>query len=264
MARAPQGILYIATGDWHCGEAVANAKTSRPFAAERPIVLITDCVSEAKASGAFDEVVQHPNPKHCYRDKVSALVRLPFAETLFLDSDARLTAPVEALFQARGCADLAAVQAPVRLPAGWRDLEVPTLFSEINSGVLLWKRSRKQRSLVRHWLRLYDRLQSSTGQAWDQASLRSVLWFFVQKRGFRLAVLPAEANFRTTKPWVAGRGLPVHVLHGRVPADETDVLLQYLNGNVDRFRTWSEWHQRYPQSKLRLCIGEVPPDPAPS
>ena len=262
MTRALQGILYIATGDRHCGEAVASARRSRSFAAQRPIVLITDCVFEANASGAFDEVCQHPDPMHGYRDKISAMVRLPFAETLFLDSDARLTAPVEAVFQARGCADLAAVQAPVRLPAGWRDLEVPRLFSEMNSGVLLWKRSRKQRALVRHWLRLYDRLQADTGQAWDQASLRSVLWLFVQKKGFQLAVLPAEANFRTTKPWVAGRGLPVHVLHGRVPADESDELLDYLNGDVDRFRTWSEWQKRYPNTKLRLRIGEIPPDPS--
>ena len=82
----------------------------------------------------------------------------------------------------------------------------------------------------------------------------------MQNRRFRLTLLPAEANFRTTKPWVAGRGLPVHVLHGRVPADETDALLDYLNSNVDRFRTWAEWHQRNPRP-LRLRIGEVPPDP---
>ena len=264
MNRLPQGILYIATGEPHCCEAVASAKASRLYVEGKPIILITDCVSVAKASGVFDQVLHHPDPRYGYRDKISAMEELPFAETLFLDSDARLTAPVEALFEARGCADLAAVHAPVRLPVGWRDEEVPALFSEINSGVLLWKRSRKQRSLVRYWLRLYDRLQADTGQAWDQASLRSVLWLFVQEKRFRLAVLPAEANFRTTKPWVAGRGLPVHVLHGRVPEDESDDLLDYLNGNVDRFRTWSEWHQRYPQSKLRLRIGEVPPDPAPS
>ena len=261
MEPTPKGILYIATGERHCQEAVANAMASRLHAAASPIVLITDCVAAAEVSGAFDRVIPHPDPRRGYRDKISGMLQLPFAQTLFLDSDARLTAPVEALFAAQGCADLAAVQAPVRLPAGWRDQDVPDLFSEINSGVLLWKRSRKQRALVRRWLSLYDQLQESSGQAWDQASLRSVLWWFVQNKRFQLTLLPAEANFRTTKPWVAGRGLPVHVLHGRVPADETEALLHYLNSNVDRFRTWTEWHQRNPQSKLRLRIGEVPPDP---
>ena len=88
-----------------------------------------------------------------------------------------------------------------------------------------------------------------------------MLWHFVQKRRFRLSVLPAEANFRTTKPWVAGRGLAVHVLHGRVPEDESEALLNYLNSNVDRFRTWVEWRQLHPNTNLRLRIGEPPPEP---
>ena len=261
MQAANRGILYIATGERHCLEAIDNAQASRSFAGDMPIVLITDCLSHATSSAVFDAVIPHPDPRRGFRDKIAAMSRLPFARTLFLDSDARLIAPASALFQAQGIADLAAVHAPVRLPAGWRDPHVPVLFSEINSGVLLWRRSRKQRALVSQWLRLYDHLQASTGQSWDQASLRSVLWHFVQRRRFRLSVLPSEANFRTTKPWVAGRGLSVHVLHGRVPADETDALLKYINSNVDRFRTWVEWNVLYPNTKLRLRIGEPPPGP---
>ena len=261
MINSSEGILFIATGDLHRREALESASISRHWSGGRPIFLITDSLLEARAAGVFDKVLLHPQPVQGYRDKIVALQDLPFQQTLFLDSDARLTASVEPLFQAKGNADLAAVQAPVRLPEGWRDPDVPDLFSEINSGVLLWRRSRKQRALVCEWLLLYDQLQTTTGQAWDQASLRSVLWEFIQNRGFRFLTLPAEANFRTTKPWVAGRGLPVHVLHGRVPADEYEALLSYLNSNVDRFRTWSEWYHRYPNTRLRLRIGQHPPDP---
>ena len=261
MKPASQGLLYIATGNRHRLEAFENASASRQWVGDLPILLITDETPEWKECGVFNQVLIHPQPVQGYRDKIFALQDLPFEQTLFLDSDARLTASVEELFQAQGCADLAAVLAPVRLPAGWRDPDVPDLFTEINSGVLLWRRSRKQRSLIREWLRLYDRLQVTTGQNWDQASLRSVLWRYVQNRGFRLAVLPAEANFRTTKPWVAGRGLPVHVLHGRVPSDEIEELVNYLNGDVERFRTWEEWHRHYPNSQLRLRIGESSPYP---
>ena len=156
MTPASEGLLFIATGDRHRREALANAVASRQWAGDRPIVLITDAVSEIESSGVFDQVLTHSQPVQGYRDKIAAMVHLPFAQTLFLDSDAQLTAPVESLFQAQGCADLAAVQAPVRLPMGWRDPDVPDLFSEINSGVMLWRRSRKQRALVRQWLRLYD------------------------------------------------------------------------------------------------------------
>ena len=250
-----QGILYIATGIQHVQEAIESARASRAHACGHPFVLITDCVSQAIAADVFDEVLSHPHPIGGYRDKISPLLELPFTRTLFLDSDARLTAPVNALFAALGSAHLAAAHSPVRHPTGWRDESVPSLFPELNSGVLLMRRGKRQRRLIRLWLRLYDKLHRRLAQTWDQASLRSVVWTMVQKHGLRLAVLPAEANFRTSKPWVAGKGLAVHVLHGRVPPDERQALINYLNNDIERFRTWAEWFQRNPGSRLVLRIG---------
>ena len=258
---AQEGILFIATGEQHVHEAIENARASAEHACGRRLVLITDRVHEVSDADVFDQVLAHPDPVGGYRDKIGPLQRLPFQRTLFLDSDARLTAPVDALFAALGPADLAAVHAPVRHPPGWSDKRVPALFPELNSGVLLFRRGPLQRRLVRRWLRLYDRLHHRFGQTWDQASLRSVVWRLMQRRGLRLAVLPAEANFRTTKPWVAGQGLPVHVLHGRVPSDEQSLLQAYLNDNVERFRTWAEWFDLHPESQLRLRIGKPAPEP---
>ena len=261
MSGESKGLLYIATGDRNNKEALASAILSRPFACDLPIYCITDQVDQVSSSGVFDKVSSHIDPVRSYRDKITAMLSLPFKRTLFLDTDAFLVAPVDPLFQVAETAHLAAVHAPVRIPPGWIDQSVPSLFAEINSGVLLWKRSRKQKNLIQQWLSLYDELKASYDQDWDQASLRSVLWSFVRERRFRLAVMPAEANFRTTKPWVAGQGLPVHVLHGRIPVNEREPLLNYLNSEVNRFRTWSEWYQRFPDSKLRLRIGEIPPNP---
>ena len=258
---AQEGILFIATGEKHVHEAVENARASAVHACGRRFVLITDRVQEVSDADVFDQVLAHPDPVGGYRDKIGPLQTLPFQRTLFLDSDARLTAPVDVLFEALGTADLAAVHAPVRHPPGWSDKRVPGLFPELNSGVLLFRRGPLQRRLVRRWLRLYDRLHHRFGQTWDQASLRSVVWRLMQRRGLRLAVLPAEANFRTTKPWVAGHGLPVHVLHGRVPSDEQSLLQAYLNDNVERFRTWAEWFDLHPESQLALRIGKPSPEP---
>jgi len=252
----PQGILYVATGERHVREALESARASKPHACEYPFVLVTDCVSRAKAAGVFDQVLSHSNAIGGYRDKISPLQNLPFAQTLFLDSDARLTAPVSALFTALGSAHLAAAYSPVRHPSGWSDEHVPSLFPELNSGVLLLRRGRRQKRLIRRWLRLYDKLNRRFAQTWDQASLRSTVWTMMQQQGLRLAVLPAEANFRTTKPWVAGKGLAVHVLHGRVPSDERQKLMNYLNADIGRFRTWAEWFQITPESRLALRTGE--------
>jgi hypothetical protein len=254
-----EGLLFVATGPTYLEEAAAGALASRPFLGGRPVAVVTDRIEQAQQLGAFDRVLPHPAPQHGYRDKIPPLLRLPFARTLFLDSDARLTAPADPLFAALGRAHLAAAHAPVRRPAGWWDSAVPFLFPELNSGVLLLRRSWRQRLLIQRWLHLYDRLQAEQGQGWDQASLRSVVWQLQQRAGLCLALLPPEANLRTTKPWIAGKGLAVHVVHGRVPEPEWPALLAYLNGDVGRFRSWSEWLQRYPTSALRP---QLPPEPA--
>ena len=269
MTTAGQGLLYVATGPAYLEEAAASARASRPFLDRRPVAVVCDRHQHAQQLGVFDRVLAHSDPRGSYRDKIPPLLRLPFARTLFLDTDARLTAPADGLFAALGCAHLAAAQAPVRRPPGWSDAAVPALFPELNSGVLLLRRSWRQQLLVRRWLRLYDQLAASCDQSWDQASLRSVVWCLQQRWGLRLALLPPEANLRTTKPWLAGEGLAVHVVHGRVPELEWTPLLAYLNGTTSCFRTWQEWQALYPLSALRLngvqflgVPAELPPDPA--
>lgn len=256
--KSRQGLLFIATGHAYVQEAAESAIASRPHLDDVPITLVTDCVDMAKSFQCFDQVLPHPSPLGSYRDKITPLRNLPYPQTLFLDTDARLIASVRPLFSALGRAHLAAAHAPVRSPSGWNDTSVPVLFPELNSGVLLFRRSWRQRLLIQRWLRLYDQLMIHDQQHWDQASLRSVVWLLQQRYGFRLVLLPPEANLRTTKPWIAGKGLAVHVVHGRIPVNEWPDLIAYLNGDLSRFRTWSEWLTWYPTSQIRP---KVSPDP---
>ena len=94
MINSSEGILFIATGDLHRREALESASiTSLVWRTTN--FLITDSLLEARAAGVFDKVLLHPQPVQGYRDKIVALQDLPFQQTLFLDSDARLTASVE-------------------------------------------------------------------------------------------------------------------------------------------------------------------------
>ena len=61
---------------------------------------------------------------------------------------------------------------------------------------------------------------------------------------------PSELNLRTTKPWIAGRGQRVYVIHGRFPSDELHDFESYLNSDIDRFRTSTEWKFLYPNSEI--------------
>ena len=240
-----EGILFVATGETHRDEAATSARAARAHAGGRPIAIMTDDVEAAEAMGCFDRCLPHPDPRRSYRDKIPGLLDPPFDRTLFLDSDARPTARLDGLFALLDHHDLAAAQAPVRIPAGWRDQSIPDEFPELNSGVLLLRRGERQAALVGHWLELYDEV----GQDWDQATLRSAAWAQLPE-GLRIATLPPEANLRTTKPWIAGKGLPVTVVHGRVPEAEWPALLDYLNGDIDRFRTSTEWLERHRDSAL--------------
>lgn len=239
----------MATGRGFLKEAAESAEASRRYAGKRPFAVVTDCLEEAKSLGCFDICLQHPNPTHSYRDKISGIAGLPFKKTLFLDTDARLTYFADDIFVTGNFCDFAASHAPVRNPGHWNDPGVPALVPEFNSGVMLFRKGRRQHKLIRSWLKKYD----EAAQAWDQATLRTVLWKYHLK-GLTFLVLPPEANLRITKPWMAGKGSRVYVVHGRVPANEWEALTGYLNDDISVFRTNVEWNRMYPETKIKIKV----------
>ena len=250
MIKSSESIVYVATGKRHLREVINNATASRGFISSYRVVLYTDSRDDIP-DGLFSDVILLPSPSFSYRDKIYPLINLPSEICLFLDSDTRVIHDLAPIFSALGNNHIAAAFAPVRKPPGWCDSSVPSFFPELNSGVLLLRRCRKQKALIKSWLHLYDILLKQYNQNWDQASLRSVIWKFHKTRNLKYTLLPQEANLRLTKPWVAGRGLPVAILHGRASESEFATLIRYLNQDIDRFRTWSEWVSLYPDTEVR-------------
>ncbi len=246
-----RGLLYIATGERCCSEVVLNAQRCRQVNPDLAFTIKTDLPGYPGLADVFNTIISIESPTHSYRDKVSGLSLIPYSKTLFLDSDACLITPADDLFQLLQVSHLAASHAPVRHPPGWTDVSVPSSFPELNTGVLLIRRSEAVKQLMDTWLLMYDNLLEMYGQSWDQASFRSVLWSMLKRQQLRFFHLPPESNLRTTKPWFAGRGLPVQIIHGRFPPDEFAAFVQFLNGDVDRFRTWEQWVLQYPNTNIR-------------
>ena len=244
------GIFYIATGIKYLEEAILSANRSRQWSGDIPICVCTDQVQEAASSGIFNYIIPHKNPVFSYRDKIVPLLSLPFSNTLFLDTDAFLSYDIEPLFSLCSYSHLAAAFAPVRHPPGWTDPVVPRIFAELNTGVLLLKKSLKVNRLIRRWLDLYDSLYVQYNQSWDQASFRSVVWHAIKYKRLKFLPFPPEANLRTPKPWIAGRGQYVHVVHGRIPEQEYALYLNYINSNANRFRSSFEWKVLHPDSQI--------------
>ena len=228
-----EGILQIATGDQHRTEAYASVERIRPYLNGRPITLVTD-KPQIVPKGLFDRIIKHPQPRGGYRDKILPLLSLPYRRTLFLDTDVELLNPIDDLFDILKEIDLVGCHAPVRW-SDWKNDYVPEGVSELNSGVLGFRRNFTQRALIRKWLKLYD----SVGIDFDQATLRDAMWWAIRKRGLRTWVLPPEYNLRTPKPWLTGAGMSVKIIHGRIPPDKRILLRNYLNDNIQQFRSSS-------------------------
>ena len=244
------GILYVATGRKYLSEAIKSAQLTR-LSTSLPIAICTDLDIELKNT-PFDLCFSHPCPKYTYRDKRPPLLDPPFVRTLYLDTDA-FVVQNSYLFNSENTfsPDLCVVRAPVRIPPGWCDNSVPDFFPELNTGVLFFKFSSITQSLFSSWLKLYDDLFDSCNQNWDQASFRSVLWSMINSSSIDHMILPQEFNIRTTKPWIVGRGSFAYIIHGRYPDSEHKAFIDYINGDIDTFRTSDLWLQRFPTSCIR-------------
>lgn len=245
------GVVYVATGSKYIDEALCNARFSRLYGQNLVFSIITSNVHHPGLGSVFDHILQHPCPEFSYRDKIVPLLNLPYEHTLFLDTDAKLIHDISSLLPLLTSFDLCASCAPVRIPPGWIDPLVPLSFPEINTGVLLLNRSSITHNLITSWLALYDNVYCIYDQLWDQASFRSVLWDFISTQSLSFYSLPPEFNLRTTKPWIVGRGSPAYILHGRYSLLEHNTFIEYLNTDIDKFRTYHLWLESYPHSSIR-------------
>ena len=209
------GLLYIAVGPAYVAEATAAARTARAAMPGLPIHLVADRHPD---EDVFDDIRILDAPAPGFLEKVRQLADLPFERTLFLDTDTRVIAKLDELFDLLDRYDVAAARAPWRRSPikGRPDAVVnipgvPAAFSELNTGVLLLGRNAATEDLLARWLAIYQKILALpkggtfTDQPWFcQAAYESDARFYV---------LPPEYNCRFVYPtFVADT---VKILHGR-------------------------------------------------
>lgn len=201
-----QGILYIATGNRFRNEAIYSAGRVRELMPEVPLALASDQLPNNRI---FSNTIPIDRPQGSFADKIAPLAQTPFAETIFLDTDAYLCQAVPELFEILKHYDIALAHAPMRQTGS---VDVPATFPEFNSGVIAYRSNERVWDLFQSWGRFYEEQVSKTGQIDDQPALRRALWH----SDVKISVLPPEYNFRFILPSFAGRG-KVKILHGRHP-----------------------------------------------
>ena len=154
---------------------------------------MTDEMPKDVPFGGVD--IQLIQPEHV-RAKVDFLTSTPFDKTIYLDSDTLVELPLGEMFDLLDKFDVLGTHDWARKRKSLsRKIEaygqIPYGFSEINGGVLAWKKNRDTDRWLRLWKELYYRYQSPGGR--DQATLRLSLW----ESGVRLYILPVEFNVRS-------------------------------------------------------------------
>ena len=194
------GVLYIAIGKKYIDEAQISAASLK---AKMPHIPVTIFANEEVKTPEFDESVVLNQPYYSNQDKVVHLYDSPYEHTLFLDTDTYICDDFSELFDILENFDLATVHAPTKIPGTVNG--VPECYQQMNTGVILFKKSPEVKKLCEDWVKIYE-----PGKQ-DQPSFREALF----KSNLRVATLTTEYNCRFPFPiFVSGT---VKILHGRHP-----------------------------------------------
>lgn len=228
-----EGILYVAFGDAFRAEAMLSISSVRDKMPNVEICLMTD---QMPVSGLGDKLsVELISPAHI-RAKVDFLSQSPYEKTIYLDSDTLVESDIGELFQLLDRFDVLAThdwarkrRSLSRKVAGYGD--IPYGFSEVNGGVIAWKKKAQTQEWLDKWKELYYQLQAPGTR--DQATLRISLW----ESPVSLYILPPEFNLR-------GRRARAHVRKQKKAMGKG-----HLKPRVIHLHAWESIHK-----------GKVPPN----
>ena len=199
-----RGVVYVATGARYVDEARESAASVRQAMPGVPICLITDAGLEGGSD--FDSVVVHTEGAGTKRFKQN-LHLSPYDRTIFLDTDTFVAEDVSDLFTLLDRFEIAANQISSDYNAG--RLGVPSAFTEMNSGVIVYRKTPAVLALFAEWRRLFAEFEDEYGWTWDQLSFRKAMY----ESEARIASLPIEYNFMPYFP--AYMMNKAKIVHGR-------------------------------------------------
>jgi hypothetical protein len=229
-----RGILYVATGQRFLAEAEISARSAKVVMPDVPIMLASDRDSDCPD---FDIQIKIENPEYSFMDKILALKETPFDKTIFLDTDTFVLADVTDLFNLLPRFDIAAAFEPARFLD--RIGGIPTCFSELNTGVILYKSADTVFEAIDEWHRLYaeeiEGMKTIGKKAWhDQYSFTRVIF----EKNIPFYVLPPEYNARILLPFQASG--EVKIVHSRLKNPQNYAAqLRCLNAGKESVRLFN-------------------------
>lgn len=225
--KIERGILYVATGTRYLAEAEWSARSVRRVSPKIPLAIVSDC---SPSDNLFDVRMHLPNPTFSFQDKIIPLIKTPFEQTLFLDTDTFAIKPVDEIFELLVRFDICAAADPGRYL--YPIAGVSDAFPELNTGVVLYKRNDEVLALIRQWDEMYRnetalRISGGMGPLGDQISFTRAI--YNSKLSFFM--MPPEFNARVLMP--EGVSGPIRIAHCRLKNPERyEATLGKLNESV--------------------------------
>lgn len=182
------GVIYVATGAGYRELAEGSARSLRAVEPKLAIDVFTDTPEEI-TPGLFNAVHLVETPHR--RSKLDCMGQTRFQRTLYLDCDTLVLAPLGDLFNVLERFEMALahdVRRASDLVQEGHDAITPYAFPQLNSGVVLYRRSDPVLAFLSEWAGRF----AETGVMRDQVILKDMLW----KSDIRFYVLPPEFNLR--------------------------------------------------------------------
>lgn len=162
-----QGILYVCADDQYLDEAQDSARSVADHMDRIPIAIITDTDSPGDV---FDIVIERDDLQSSVVDKSNHIHRTPFDQTLYLDTDTYVTAPVHDIFDTLDHADIATALAANR----HYDIGLPQAVPHRQGGVIAFHDNDAVRGAFNYWREIYAG-QRNQGRMSDQPPLTKAL-----------------------------------------------------------------------------------------
>lgn len=177
-------------------ELVCSVESVKKLHPELPITLFTDKDPNIKW---IDDVKIITIDSE--RVKQKYLYDSPYDNTLYLDCDTVIEAPIEESFRLMERFDMAATHDIMRKDpkkaARWsKYAAVPDGFSEFGGGVVMFRKSPAVENFFGIWHKNFNEWCASTGLIKDQPSFMVSVW---QCQDLKFYILPPEFNTRTKK-----------------------------------------------------------------
>lgn len=192
------GVIYIATGEKFINEACESVASLK---AKMPNIPVTIFANKDIKNSNFDQVIVIEKPDYNHVDKIKYMYASPYDYTLFIDTDTYISADFSEIFTLLDKFEMGVAHAPLNIRGFVNG--VPESFQQLNTGVILYKKSPQVEKFFAKWLELYKPPNA------DQPTFRQALY----NSQLRIVTLAPEYNCRF--PFFGVVSGTVKVLHGR-------------------------------------------------